>query len=70
MTSARKYVPNEYDESVRCPNCDPDEADVLFELHGVFGGGGPGKYTMCENCGMVLTKTCDSDKEPKDARAK
>jgi uncharacterized Zn finger protein len=62
---ARVYTPVDYDEQVVCPICGPDHG-ILTALHGVFGGGGPGRYTMCENCGQVLSKTCDSHEEVTD----
>jgi hypothetical protein len=55
------HFPPPYNEDVSCLSC--PGANVLTELHGVFGGGGPGRYTMCENCGAVLSKTCDSHEE-------
>lgn len=55
----------EYNEDVTCtnPECIHKEAEVIGGLYGMFGGGGPGAYTMCENCGTVLTKSCDTHKD-------
>jgi hypothetical protein len=57
-----------YDEAIKCPVCerlgyDPSRGpyNVMTGMHGVFGGGGYGKYTMCENCGLVLSKTSDDE---------
>ena len=52
----------EYDEDIKCTNplCVHSAAEVIAGLYGLFGGGGPGSYTMCENCGAVLSKTCDT----------
>lgn len=67
MTHTDKELP-EYDEDVTCenPECQHVQAEVIGGLHGVFGGGGPGTYTMCENCGAVLTKSCDTHKDDED----
>lgn len=56
----------EYDESIQCSytECREIEAQVLTGMYGMFGGGGPGAYTMCEHCGTVLSKTCDTHEEP------
>ena len=54
----------EFDESIQCPWCSPRDKPTIFTLYGLFGGGGPGRYTMCSNCGTVLSKTCDTHEEP------
>jgi hypothetical protein len=48
-----------YDETIVCqnPECKHLEAPPITGLFGVIGGGGPGIYSMCEHCGMVLSKT-------------
>ena len=53
----------EYDETVTChfTQCREIEAGVLTGLYGMVGGGGMGAYTMCENCGLVLTKSFDPE---------
>lgn len=55
----------EYDETVTCENpaCVFVEATVMTGLYGIVGGGGIGPYTMCENCGVVLTKSSDPQGE-------
>jgi hypothetical protein len=55
----------EYNEALVCERaeCKEIEAEVMTGLYGVFGGGGPGAYTMCVNCGAVLSKSCDSHEE-------
>ena len=61
MAHKLREVP-EYDEEVTCknPECIHVEASVLTGLYGAFGGG-LGPYTMCENCGEVLTKSEDEE---------
>jgi hypothetical protein len=59
-----KRVPDtlpEYNEAVMCPEC-KETADVVTGLYGMFGGGN-GPYTMCADCGQILTKTFE---EPDD----
>ena len=50
----------EYDDSIRCtnPECVHKEAGIISG-YGMIGGGGLGGYTMCDNCGQVLSKTPD-----------
>lgn len=59
-SSTHKDVP-EYDETVVCENpaCKHIEAPAITGLYGIVGGGGLGVYSVCENCGLVLTKTLD-----------
>jgi hypothetical protein len=54
----------EYNEDYRCenPECVHKDADPVVGLHGLFGGEGPGIYTVCSNCGEVLSKTLDADR--------
>jgi len=55
----------EYDENLVCsnPECRHLQAEVVFGLYGMFGGGGLGRYTMCEHCGTVLSKSCDTHRD-------
>ena len=55
----------EYDEEITCtnPECVHSFAGVLTGLYGIVGGGGLGSYTLCENCGAVLSKTCDTHRK-------
>jgi hypothetical protein len=55
----------EYNEDITCenPECKHIEAQVMVGMYGLFGGGGMGAYTMCENCGTVLSKSCDTHKD-------
>jgi len=62
----------EFDQSIKCPTCKPD--DYIIEGYGMIGGG-IGPYTMCGNCGVLLSKSqdevmCDSHEatEIKDAQ--
>jgi hypothetical protein len=76
MTSSHKDIP-EYDETVVCqnPECKHLEAPAITGLYGMAGGGGLGVYSVCENCGTVLTKslapevceTHEDDEPPKDS---
>jgi hypothetical protein len=52
----------EYDEFVECtnPECVYLKAKPVTGLHGMSGGG-MGPYTVCGNCGIVLTKSQDSE---------
>ncbi len=52
----------EYNESIMCPNCG-EKSQVYTDMHGLLGGGGPGRYTVCADCGTVVSKTCDSHKD-------
>jgi hypothetical protein len=61
MTDLPKYDPN-----IQCPDCRWPNSIALTDLHGIFGGGGYGRYTMCENCGKVLSKSYDDDEERAD----
>jgi hypothetical protein len=49
----------------RCPFCSSTNLDVGY---GLAGGGGPGVYTYCLDCGHILAKVkdhgMDSDPEP------
>jgi hypothetical protein len=60
MEFMMKDVP-EYDEGVQCenPECKHVEAEVITGLYGIAGGGGIGPYTVCEHCGVILTKSVD-----------
>jgi hypothetical protein len=62
MSSSHKDVP-EYDETVVCenPECKHLEAPAITGLYGIAGGGGLGVYSVCENCGTVLTKSLDPE---------
>jgi len=60
----RVYEPPEYNEAVMCPNCG-DKSDVLCNLHGMIGGG-EGRYTMCAECGCIVTKSFDDGYNPKE----
>jgi hypothetical protein len=58
----KEYQPPEYNEAVMCPDCG-ERSDVLSG-YGLIGGG-TGPYTMCSNCGMIVTKSFDEgNKEP------
>lgn len=53
----------EYDETLKCPTCPPGMGNVFLGMYGLFGGGGPGRYTLCSYCGQVISKSCDTHKE-------
>ena len=57
---AREYDPPEYNVAIMCPDCG-EKSDVM-ELYGIIGGG-LGPYTMCDRCGMIVTKSFDSHGE-------
>jgi len=46
----------EFDQSIKCPDCKP--GDYIIEGYGLLGGG-IGPYTMCGNCGLLLSKSQD-----------
>jgi hypothetical protein len=48
--------PVEFDPSMKCPDCKP--SDYIIEGYGMIGGG-IGPYTMCGNCGLLLSKSQD-----------
>jgi hypothetical protein len=52
----------EYDEFVECtnPECVHVKAKPMTGLHGMLGGG-MGPYTVCSNCGILLTKSQDKE---------
>ena len=53
----------EYDEELQCTNpvCQFEERTApITGLHGMAGGG-MGPYTVCANCGMILSKSQDPD---------
>jgi hypothetical protein len=50
-----------FDPRLQCANC--GDKTVIIEGYGIIGGGGIGKYTFCDTCGHVITKTCDSHEE-------
>ena len=54
----------ELDEDLPCPVCS-GETEV-FMLHGMFGGGGEGHYTICGDCGTVISKSFDSHEEEEE----
>ena len=54
----------ELDEDLPCPVCS-GETEV-FMLHGMFGGGGEGHYTICGDCGTVISKSFDSHEKDDD----
>ena len=51
-----------YDEFIKCerPDCVYDNAVAITGLHGMFGGGN-GPYTVCANCGDLLSKSFDDE---------
>ena len=57
----KNYQPPPYNEALMCPNCGED-ADVLTDMHGIIGGGS-GRYTCCELCGLVISKSFDEGQE-------
>jgi hypothetical protein len=60
----KEYKAPEYNEAVMCPDC-MERSDVIVGLYGLFGGG-EGPYTMCADCGLIVTKSfaCDSHEKP------
>jgi len=53
----------EYDEELQCTNpvCQHEEKTApITGLHGMAGGG-MGPYTVCANCGMILSKSQDAE---------
>ena len=57
MARVEQEIP-EYNEALMCPDCQ-EKSEVIVGLHGMFGGG-MGPYTMCADCGKIVSKTCDS----------
>lgn len=53
----------EYDEMVECANPACIHAGKTEALTGLYGmtGGGIGPYTVCVNCGEILTKSQDAE---------
>lgn len=53
----------EYDETVECENPVCVHEGKNKPLTGLYGlaGGGIGPYTVCENCGIILTKSQDAE---------
>jgi hypothetical protein len=58
---AKEYEVPEFNPSVLCPMC--REHSNVFEGEGVIGGGN-GPYTMCDKCGMIVTKSFGEKPEP------
>jgi hypothetical protein len=56
-----KSIP-EYDDEIVCenPECKHIEAAAITGLYGIVGGGGLGVYSICEHCGAVLSKSCET----------
>ena len=56
-----RYDPDnlpEYNEALMCPDCQ-EKSDVIVGLYGLFGGG-IGPYTMCGDCGKIVSKSFES----------
>jgi hypothetical protein len=45
----------QYDPRLLCVAC--GDKTKIVEGFGVFGGGGVGPYTLCDNCGHIITKS-------------
>jgi hypothetical protein len=59
-----RYNPDElpeYNEALMCPDCQ-EKSDVIIGLYGLFGGG-IGPYTMCADCGKIVSKSCESHEQ-------
>jgi hypothetical protein len=57
----------EYDDSLSCPHCGSNDKHTGYGMI----GGGMGPYTLCANCGMLISKSedksCDSHEENDNA---
>lgn len=60
----------EFDESLSCPHCGSNDKHTGYGMI----GGGIGPYTLCANCGVLISKSqdseamCDSHEEKSDGR--